>query len=442
MFQEERSAMELVAAVQKTIHNHALFAEKDLVLVAVSGGPDSTALLHALYRLGYNLHAAHLNHSMRGEEADADAEYIKQFCDDLRIPITSEKRDVPAVKHELKLSKQVAARLVRYEFLENAAKSCGATHIATAHNRDDRIETMLLNMIRGSGSEGLRGIPYRRGIFVRPLLDVSRVEVESYCDLNNIIPRIDSSNNSPAYSRNNVRRELLPYLERRYNESVRDCLARLSQIAAEESDYLQSIASNWLTQRGGVPVSDFVIEPAALQRRILREYMRTVRDNRGLVDISHDTIERIRLNARFPLAITLPGGDWLAIGDGTSILLRRNIAIEEPPHVEMPIALGAPTQFLDWNITILHVPDGVEPDRMIVRTWKDGDRIKTSGGTKKLQDVFTNAKTPRIDRKRWPIIEDSAGIIAAPGLALALRAKGMEIDASRLPNEYEVPLEA
>jgi tRNA(Ile)-lysidine synthase len=434
--------MTLIASLQKTIAVQKLFTPTDLVLVAISGGPDSTSLLHALHILGYRLHAAHLNHGMRGEEADLDERAVGELCQRLGIPFTSTKRDVPAIKHEMKVSKQMAARKVRYDFLEETAAQVNASCIATAHNLDDRIETLLLNMIRGSGTEGLKGIPYRRAPYVRPLLDVPRSEIEYYCEENSLVTRIDSSNNSPAYARNNVRRELLPYLERRYNESVRQSLLRLSQIASDESDFLQDLADKWLDKRACIHVDEFIKEPPALQRRILRELLRAGRQSRGLTDISHDIIERIRLNASVPFATMLPGGDWIATGDGKTISLNKPFLEEDHEEIVTSLPIDKTIQFLNWELRIGLLASDVDAQSLIARTWRDGDRIKTQGGTRKLQDVFTDAKTPRDERRKWPVIADKDGIIAVPNLVVAARARGSVIQARHIEQEEEIVQEA
>jgi len=423
--------MTLPETLQQTIETHSLFAFGELVLVAVSGGPDSSSLLHALKQLGYTLHAAHLNHGFRGSEAEDDVTFVRELCASLGVPLTSTYRDVPRIKKAQKLSSQVAARRVRYAFLEETASNIGASCIATAHNRDDRIETMLLNIVRGTGTDGLKGIPYRRSMYVRPLLDVSREEIEYYCEEHKLEPRRDSSNYSAIYARNNVRKELIPYLERRYNEAVRASLIRLSDIASAESDFLQDMARGWIGNSPAVPVSRLCSEPIALQRRVLREYIRSTRSDLQLTDISHEMVERIRLSAGSTFVIMLPGADWLVCGDSESIYMRRAPGSHQTFDLDMEAPINIPIAFLAWNLCVSQLPDGVDSDSLRVRTWHTGDRIKTSVGTRKLQDVFTDAKVPRDERRQWPVLIDRDGIVAVPDLAYAARARGLVVHMER-----------
>ncbi len=425
------SGMALVETLKQTIQSHNLFNHEDLLLVAVSGGPDSTSLLHALKNMGYRLHAAHLNHGFRGDEAAADAAYVQVLCEYLGIPLTSEFRDVPDYKKLEKLSSQVAARRVRYAFLQEVADKVGAVHIATAHNQDDRVETMLLNLVRGTGTDGLRGIPYRRHPFVRPLLDVARDEIEYYCEEYQLEPRRDSSNYSAAYARNNVRKELIPYLERRYNESIRGSLLRLSEIAAAESDYLQDVARRWIGGRSFLLASSLLEEPIALQRRIIREYIRGTRRNQQLLDIGHDTVERIRTRVGTAFALMLPGADCIVFGDDHSVTLRQTPKPDETYDLDIELPVCVPVTFLKWEVNVVDAAQNGNPRTLRVRTWQPGDRIKTVGGTRKLQDVFTDAKVPRDERRQWPVVIDEEGILAVPELAYAARAKGMVIEIKR-----------
>ncbi|MDR3708541.1 MAG: tRNA lysidine(34) synthetase TilS [Capsulimonadaceae bacterium] len=424
--------MALVETLDRTIETHGLFGPGDLVLVAVSGGPDSTALLHALKTKGVQIHAAHLNHGFRGPEAEADVAYVRGLCKELDVPLSYTYRNVPSIKKVEKGSSQMAARRVRYAYLEEVAAEVGARCIATAHNRDDRIETMLLNIVRGTGTDGLKGIPYCRPPYVRPLLDVSREEIEFYCEDNGLEPRRDSSNYSSLYARNNIRKELIPYLERRFNESVRSSLIRLSEIASAESDYLQEITRRWLAERPDIPVLDLLAEPVALQRRILREHIREMREDLQLTDISHEMVERIRESAGTSFVMMLPGADWLVCGDAASISMRRAPKPNEAIDLDVALPLDVPVSFLTWVVRVEELPEGVDPDSLRVRTWRSGDKLKMTVGTRKLQDIFTDAKIPRDDRRSWPVLVDDEGIVAVPNLAYAIRARGIVISLHRV----------
>lgn len=236
--------MALPDTLTQTVAERKLLAPGDRLLAAVSGGPDSLALLHALHTLRHelslgDLQVAHLDHRLRGAASAADAAFVAAFCAGLDIPCHAGKADVASLGLERKVSTQQAARLARYQFLNATADAVGADKVATGHTQDDQVETVLLNILRGSGLDGLRGIPPRRGRFIRPLLDVSRADVASYCAANGLTPRLDASNfATDHYTRNRLRLELLPTLAQDYNPGVRDALLRLSQIAARDGDYM------------------------------------------------------------------------------------------------------------------------------------------------------------------------------------------------------------
>ena len=336
--------MTLLQRLHQTIGEQDLIGSGDRVLVAVSGGPDSTALLHALHTLGFDVQAAHLNHGLRGQEADDDAEYVTDFCRGLRIPLVVERRDVAGLRRRTRVSTQEAARSARCHFLTETATRVQAARIATAHNQDDRTESVLMNILRGTGTEGLRGIAYKRGVFVRPLLDVPRADIETYCQENNLCPRRDSSNQSTLYARNNVRHELLPYVERRYNSEARRAILRLSEIASSESDLIRDQARFWLDGHTEIPVAALGYEKPAFQRRVLREWLRSVREEE-LTDISHALIDRLLAQAPKPFAEMLPGADLVVRSDGAMLRLERLTRAPESVDYSLPLRIGEPTGF-------------------------------------------------------------------------------------------------
>jgi len=268
--------------VRKTIKDHELIEHGDKVLLGLSGGPDSLCLFHILCQLrselGFSLYAFHLNHQIRGAEADADEEWIREHCAALGIPLAAERRDVPAyaAKHGISvedagrrlrhsLLQQTAARLseedaslrVRHELLRRTAEElatagdasmpAAGVKIALAHNRDDQAETVLLRLLRGTGIHGLGAMEYmRQDGLIRPLLDTPRAAIEKYCKDNGLQPRIDSSNADSDYFRNRVRLELLPSLES-YNPNIKESLVRLSSAAREDDAFLQSAAKDWFS---------------------------------------------------------------------------------------------------------------------------------------------------------------------------------------------------
>jgi tRNA(Ile)-lysidine synthase len=253
--------MDLQRVVISFIQREQLFLPGDRIVVGVSGGPDSLCLLHVLWTcqeaLGVELHVAHLNHMIRGPDADGDAAFVAEQAARWQIPCTVEARDVPAVVSELKLAIEEAARRVRYAFLSDVAREVGAARIAVAHNADDQSETVLMHWLRGAGLAGLRGmLPAVRVAdlrlidrseedddiwLVRPLLTIPRAQIERYCREHNLKPRFDRSNLDTTLYRNKLRHELLPYLEREYKPRFGEILRRSAQVMRDDYDLLLDV---------------------------------------------------------------------------------------------------------------------------------------------------------------------------------------------------------
>ncbi len=225
--------------VSQTIQKYHLMEKNEKLLVAVSGGPDSLALLQILLSLGYTVCVAHVNHGLR-ENALLDETFVKAFCEERNIPCFIKKLKLKEnAKKEFKgMSLEEAGRKARYDFFDEVVKQQKCTKIVTAHNRNDNVETVIMNLFRGSGLTGLRGIEPKRGNIVRPLLEVSREEIENYCESQNLTPRQDESNQETIYTRNKIRLEVIPYIEKNINSNVMQNISRMSEIIREEERYL------------------------------------------------------------------------------------------------------------------------------------------------------------------------------------------------------------
>ena len=314
--------------VAKTIKEHALIERGDVVLLGLSGGPDSLCLLHVLNGLkaefGFELRALHLNHKVRSD-ADSDAEWLHNHCSQMGVPLRVVTIDIPAIARNCGLSVEEAGRIERQKALfeeagrierqnppsgevtaaqaENAAANdfaaansscdekqarvCSGAKIALAHNRDDQAETVLLRLLRGTGTHGLAAMEYKRADgLIRPLLDTSRKEIEAYCCENKLQPRIDSTNASTDYTRNKVRLELIPELEAQFNPNIKETLCRLAANAREDDAALLAAAEQWLTANAqdaaspagtpwaaaaqiALPIKDLAALPPAIFKRVI-----------------------------------------------------------------------------------------------------------------------------------------------------------------------------
>ena len=231
--------------VLKTIKTYNLIEKNDKVVIGVSGGPDSICLLHLLYsikkELGFEIVVAHINHQIR-EVADSETEYVKDFCENLGIECFVKKENITELAKKQKKGTEEAGRQVRYDFFEDIAQKTNSNKIATAHNSNDRAETVILNILRGSGISGLKGIEAMRdNKYIRPLIFTKREKIEEYCQENNLNPKIDESNMENIYNRNKVRNIIIPYIEKEFNKNIIQTINRLSDVATEENEFLQKL---------------------------------------------------------------------------------------------------------------------------------------------------------------------------------------------------------
>ena len=452
--------MEKLEATVIAALEHAGYVGGDnLLVVAVSGGADSMALLHALLRsrerAGPRLHVAHLDHNFR-EEAQEDARFTATAACRLGLPVTVEKADPVSYQREMGISSfEEAAREVRYIFLARVARDLGAAAIVLGHTADDLAETVLMHILRGSGVHGLRGMEElstwrsRTGgdgaVLFRPILGVTKGETEAYCNKMGIAFREDPGNRLLRFTRNRVRHHLLPALEE-YNPRIRQALIRLAQSASLEVEYLEEeVTRLWtdLARLEGDSISLDAHQLALLhpfmQRMVLRRaYRQLTGDTRRLGDA------HLRAMAGFigfppGKSLDLPRGLRLHSGYGQLILGRNGApACPFPPLTgQHPLQLPdseeeKSTRIPGWQVSIQRLSSPVDlpgdpfaacfdrealGDSLLVRTWQPGDRLQPLGmeGAKKLQDFFVDGKVPRAWRHRIPLLVSERGILWVVG---------------------------
>lgn len=237
--------------VLQTIEKYNLIQNGDKIVIGVSGGPDSMCLLDTLYCLKENLKidlvVAHINHMIR-QEAEEETRFVQEFCEKIKVPCFVKYADVTKMAKEQKLGTEEMGRKIRYEFFEEVAKKVNANKIATAHNSNDNAETVLMNLLRGSGTSGLKGIEFKcqkkELCYIRPLRECERIEIEGYCEERKLNPKIDKSNFEDIYTRNKIRNELIPYLQKEFNPNIIQTLNRLSDLAKQEDEYFKDIVQN------------------------------------------------------------------------------------------------------------------------------------------------------------------------------------------------------
>ena len=239
----------LARKVLKTIKKFNLIQNGDKLVLGVSGGPDSICMLDILnnirndniYNLNYEIVVAHINHMIR-EEAKQDEIFVKNFCKKINVEFYSKSIDVQKIANNNKIGTEEAGRKVRYDFFDEILQKTNSNKIAIAHNKNDKVETIIMNILRGSGIVGLRGIePIKSHKYIRPLIECERDDIENYCKINKIEPRIDKTNFENIYSRNKTRNVVIPYIKQEFNPNIIQTIDRLSDLVKEEDDYLQMV---------------------------------------------------------------------------------------------------------------------------------------------------------------------------------------------------------
>ena len=428
------------------------FGHGATLIVACSGGPDSTALLHALLALRpslrLNLHVAHLNHDFRGQEAEDDAAFVADMAGKLHLPSTVDEADPIAYQRERGISSfEEAAREVRYRFLTNLANSINADAIALGHTTDDQAETILMHVIRGAGLPGLRGMQElthwrdtpngKAATLFRPLLQATRHETRAYCLELNIPFREDSTNRSLRFTRNRIRLQLLPTL-REYNPQVRQALVRIGRAATESLDFLNDqLDALWpkISFSRGESVTLF-----ASKLKKLHPTLRAMALRRAFAQASGSVrrLSETHVKSMLTLAegssgkiVHLPGGLAMQSTKDALILgpLRHNKTADTTPDYEYSLNVPGTTRIPGWLITTEPAPSNVDPktfgstcalfdadkigDCLVVRNRRPGDYIHPLGmtGRKKLKNLFIDLKVPRQLRHSTPLLVSEKGVL-------------------------------
>lgn len=365
------------------------------VLCAVSGGRDSMCLLHYLHAVapqyGFTVAAGHFNHRMR-PEADADEALVRRFCAARNISFYTDAVPVYEQARAWNLSVEETGRRLRYEFLSATADKIGAARIATAHHAGDNAETVLLNLLRGSGSEGLGGIPPVRGRFIRPLLQTPRREIEDYCAAHEIAFCDDSTNFDTHYARNRLRLELWPQLEQ-INSSVTAALGRTAALLREENDFLDALAAARLPQEGrSLPLDELLAAPPVLRRRMVRQLLDRLPTGKKDVTAAH-IAAAVSLAEKGRGTLTLPDGARIVCGGG-----EMRVCVAAPPVEEKRLSCGENR----WGEYRIHVSSEVEG--LTVRSWQREDRLPTSRGERSLKRRYVEAGVDPTLRQTLPVI--------------------------------------
>jgi tRNA(Ile)-lysidine synthase len=440
----------MMEKVKNTISTHNLIQNGDHIIVGVSGGPDSVCLLHILHSLAAVRHlkvtAVHVNHKMRPIEADKDQHYVEALTKSLGILCRSFVFDVPKLASDRGLSSEETGREVRYQAFYQVKTELNAQKIAVAQNSNDQAETLLMRILRGTGTDGLAGIEYiRENTIIRPLLDTSRDEIDSYCRENSLNPRIDLTNLQPIYTRNKIRLELIPYLRENYNENITQGLLRLSAIAREDKDYIYEsvdrvIAESAIIVRGDdragdtkkitIPCSVINNLHPAISKRVLIKLFGTLGLIQDIQSVHLEKALKLIKAAMTSLSMDFPGGYSLRISYGLVEFLARKkgLICEELGKLKESLfkadeLTGMQSsqyrQYFDY--------DRIQESQheLLLRTRKRGDGFSPLGmkGSKKIKDYFIDEKIPRDQRDCIPLVCLGAEVVWIVGLRISDRYK-------------------
>lgn len=408
--------------VAEFVRRYQMAGSGDGVLAAVSGGADSVCLLLLLdemrEELGIRLGAFHLNHGLRGAEADRDETYVRKLCEGRGIPLTVKRVDVAAYGAEKKISEEEAGRILRYGFLEEEAAREGFSKIATAHHRNDNQETVLMNLFRGSGLGGLGGIPPVRGKIIRPLLCLGRREIEEYLGDAGLGWCEDSTNRENLYQRNKIRNELLPWIRENINGQAGEHLLKTAALAAAADEYFEGLAGRILGTRPWIETAVFDAQPEIVKTYLIRGMMTHAFGGTKNISESHIRSVMALLGPGNHGRTDLPGG-FFAVR-GYERLEIKAVDGEEKSRGEQGEGVSYATRMFPWK-------KGMEIPKTLYTKWFDYDKIKNrlifrrrqkgdyfqiaGGKTKTVRRYFIDEKIPESQRDSVPLFADGNHIL-------------------------------
>lgn len=408
----------MLQKIETYIERNKLIHQDAKIIVALSGGADSVALLDVLLQLKYNCIAAHCNFHLRGEESDRDALFVKKLCKDYNIELHINNFDTRAYAASNSISIEMAARELRYNWFEKIRRESQADYIAVAHHRDDSIETILLNFIRGTGIRGLTGIPPKNEFVIRPLLSVSRDEILKYLDKRDLFYVNDSTNNEDIYTRNKIRLKVLPLLET-INPSIRNTILstseHLSQVEHVYSDYLQKAKQRVFDGKQiNIDLLRKQIEPKALLFEILYSY-----------GFNGDVVKQIYFSLDHQSGKQFYSESHKLVKDREYLLLSelnqvKNLSSYSLPEegIEIPIVLKVEkihsSEFcIEKNPDVLYLDYSKISFPLTLRKWSRGDWFIPFGmrGRKKISDYFSDNKFSVLDKENTWLLCNEKDII-------------------------------
>lgn len=457
----------MIDKVLNTIKNYNMLEKGDRVLVGLSGGPDSLALLHVLIGIKemYDLHicAAHVNHSLRGQESDDDQRFVEEFCRSWGMPVYVLKVDIKEISKNNKISLEEAGRIARYQFFNNTLEKIDAQKIAVAHNANDNAETVLMRIIRGTGIEGLAGIKPVRDNIIRPLIEITREEIEEYCSVNQLSPRIDSSNKENKYTRNKIRLKLIPYLKDEFNKNIVDTVNRMSNLSSIDNKIINDLISNILQEIIISQNEEYIIlnldkinkQPKYIIPKLIRKAIYLIKGD--LVEIEYTNLEdtvKFIFQSKTGSMLHLPHNIKIK-KSYNELIIYKNYIKKNGNKYNYPLIIPGITNICEGEFKIESYLEDTKSqtntnkyiqvfdydlikEGLFIRTRKEGDLITPKGmkGTKKLKDYFIDKKVPKDDRDSIPIVSKGNEIIWIVGYCINDKYKVNENTKNKLVLKY------
>jgi tRNA(Ile)-lysidine synthase len=441
--------------VIKFIDEKNLLQRKDKVLVAFSGGPDSVFLLYFLNKFKRRFHvelaALHVNHKLRGIEANEDEEFCRDFCKNLSIDFFSVKKDVKSFATKRKISLEEAGREIRYSELKKNASRNKFNKIATAHNSNDNTETILLNLIKGTGIKGISGIPAKRDNIIRPMLKLTKHEILDYLKQNKLKFRIDSTNLSSDYERNFLRNEIIPLIKTKLNPSLEDSIFNSSEVFKKFFSLVEKNIKPFLTsiqfEKKQKCLKIFPDKVKSLRKEYLGDFLKEAVKRNFLVQLSFNDVnnlislfssktgKRINLSEnlsaikeREEILIFLKNDESIFVPQKISVngslkIGSKNLIIKDAERKDVKMSKDKNLEYISGNKT---------GGNFIVRSWEEGDRFFPLGlksndaikrGSKKISDFLNEQKIPSILKKKQLVLVCNKKIVWVLGLRLDDRFK-------------------
>ncbi|MEH7343467.1 tRNA lysidine(34) synthetase TilS [Bacillus sp. JJ1532] len=458
----------LDAKVRAFLQRKGLELDNKKLLIGVSGGPDSLALLHYLWskkdQFNLQIIAAHVDHMFRGDESFAEAKFVQQFCEARMIPFEMEQVNVPQYIQETGKSSQIAARECRYRFFEKVMSKHKTDYLVLGHHGDDQVETILMRLTRGSSGEARAGIaffrPFGNGQILRPFLCLNRWQIEMYCLEHDLDPRRDPSNEKGIYSRNRFRKEIMPFL-RKENPQVHEHFQRFSEEIQSDEFFLQELTVQKMNkvmekksaQEIILNIKDFQAMPMPLQRRGIQLILNYLYKKKpaSLSALHTENVFSLMSSPHPSGTLHFPSGlNIVRSYERCHFLFRSHpvqsyrFEIAEPGKVSLPNGSSIAFEYTYGSDGSLK-PHTLLLDRnsislpIVIRTRENGDRMTLKGmqGSKKVKDIFIDKKMPLTERNTWPIVTDSKGeILWIPGIKESQYSIGYHPDSSYILLSY------